>query len=346
MSKPDKLRIIDNKTRNEDSTEIDMRAYELRLWPPPYLQAYCLDHFLMECKTYHEQENDRYNKLAVYSREVFLDRQDKKKPSKKAIRAPTRRQPTRQAKERHLVLDMTPPPTPTPLAEPQCPPIPKKPSNTPLKPAGREKAFTKSQEGGMFRVLSQLHRKLELHKSWEEYRQPLEDKIQEMASRLRSKMENGKDAHKNCIFGEPLGIDCRYCGFVETVQDDDATTPRKLAAPAAMHMITAASDTTESEVRFRGTNFVVDVCGEKTMIVLMRFKGVLDLCAELCAEEEPLPDSPASLSHRLGNIKLQPQDVDIAGTKRRLEERDPGRGRKRLKYSAGLKVEEKAGISM
>ncbi|KAI0441605.1 hypothetical protein F4803DRAFT_551968 [Xylaria telfairii] len=345
MSELDKSRVIDNGetsdintesyTRNEGCTEIDMRAYELRLWPPPYLQAYCLDHFLMECKTYYEQENDRNNKLAVYCRGVFLDRQDKKKASKKTAQAPTRRQPTRQAKERHSVLDMTPPSTPT---ESQCLPTPKKPLNTPLKPAARERAFMKSHEGGMFRVLSQLHQKLELHKSWEEYCQPLEDKIQEMASRLRSKMENGKDTHRNCIFGEPLGIDCRYCGFVGTVQDNEATTPRKLAAPAAMHMITAASDTTESEVRFRGTNFVVDVCGEKTMIVLMRFKGVLDVCAELCAEEEPLPDSPASLSHRLGNIKMPPEDVDIAGTKRRLEERNPSRSRKRRKYSAGPEV--------
>ncbi|KAI8945727.1 hypothetical protein F4801DRAFT_597544 [Xylaria longipes] len=324
--------------RDEDSTYTDTRAYELRLWPPPYLQAYCLDHFLMECKIHHEQENERYNKLVVYSREVFLDRQNKKQLSNKLIRAPTRRQPTRQAKEKHSVLDMTPPPTPTPPTEPQYPPKPEKPSNTPLKPARLEKAFTKSREGGMFRVLSQFHQKLELHKSWEEYLQPLKEKVLETANRLRAKVENGKGAHENCIFDEPLGTECRYCGFIDTVQDDEATTPRKLAAPAAMHAITAASDTKDSEVRFRGTNFIVDICGERIMIVLVSFKGVLDLCAELFAEEEPLPDSPTSLSVRLGNIKLQLEDIDIAGTKRRLEDQRSDTGRKRRKYNLGPKV--------
>ncbi|KAI0454177.1 hypothetical protein F5B21DRAFT_504669 [Xylaria acuta] len=324
--------------RDEDKTDTDTRAYELRLWPPPYLQAYCLDHFLMECKTYHEQENDRYNKLVVYSREVFLDRKNKDKLSDKPILPPTRRQPARQAKEKHSVLDMTPPPTPTPT-EPQCPPRPKRPSNTPLKPARLEAAFTKSQEGAMFRVLSQLRRKLELHKSWIYYRQSLEDEVQETAGRLRAKIENGKDTHENCIFSEPLGVECRYCGFVDTVRDDEATTPRKLAAPAAMHAIAkASSDTRGSEVTFRGTSFIVDVCSGKIVVILVSFKGVLDLCAGLFAEEEALPDSPSSLSHRLSNIKLQPEDVGIAGTKRRLEEPKPGKSRKRQKYSTGSRV--------
>ncbi|KAI1750746.1 hypothetical protein F4782DRAFT_541425 [Xylaria castorea] len=319
--------------RDEESTDTDTRTYELRLWPPPYLQAYCLDHFLIECKTYHEQENERYNKLVVHSREIFLNRKNKEKQSNKPIRAPTRRQPTRQAKERHSVLDMTPPPTPTVQIELQLPPMPKRPSNTPLKPARLERAFKESPEGGMFRVLSQLRQRLELHKSWEEYRRPLEAKIYERVRELRVKMKNGKDPHEECIFGEPLGIDCRYCGFVDTVRDDDVTTPRKLAAPAAMHTIAKASNTKESEIAFRGTNFIVDVCGEKTMVILVDFKGVLSLCAELFAEDEALPDSPTSLSVRLANTRLQPEDINIAGTKRRLEEQNPGRGRKRQKNS-------------
>ncbi|KAI1735634.1 hypothetical protein F4680DRAFT_469819 [Xylaria scruposa] len=323
-------------TRDDESANVCTRAHELRLWPSPYLQAYCLYHFLEECKTYHEQENERYNKLVSYSRDVFLKRKIKEEESSKSIQAPTRRQPTRQAKQKHSVLDMTPPPTPM---ESQLPPAPEKPSNTPLKPARLEKEFKESPEGSMFRVLSQLRRKLELHKSWEEYRQLLEPKIHEKARELLVGIENGKGAHEKCIFDKPLGVDCRYCGFKDTVLDDnDATTPRKLAAPAAMHMITRASNTAESEVAFRGTNFVVDVCGENTTIILIGLKGVLDLCAELLAEEEALPDSPTSLSACLGNIELRPEDLKIAGTKRGVQEPKLGRGRKRQKPSVEMQV--------
>ncbi|TRX88996.1 hypothetical protein FHL15_010118 [Xylaria flabelliformis] len=299
---------------DEESTDKNTKAYELRLWPSPYLQAYCLDHFLLECKTYHEQENERYNKLVSYSRNGFLARKIKEEESNKPVRAPTRRQPTRQAKEKHSVLDMTPPPTPQMISH--LPSKPEKPSDTPLKPARLEKEFKESPEGAMFRVLSQLRKRLELHKGWEDYRRPLEAKIGEKTRELRAKMESGKYAHKDYIFSEPLGVDCRYCGFTDTVLDDGATTPRKLAMPAPMHMTTKASNTAESEIAFRGTNLVVDVCGEKTMIILVGFKGVLDLCAELLAEEEALPDSPTSLSIRLGNSKLRLEDLKIAGAKR------------------------------
>ncbi|KAI0858443.1 hypothetical protein F4860DRAFT_526941 [Xylaria cubensis] len=321
--------------RDEESTDKNTKAYELRLWPSLYLQAYCLDHFLEECKTYHEQENERYNKLVSYSREGFLNRKIKEEDSNKPVRAPTRRQPTRQAKEKHSVLDMTPPPTPMMLFD--LPSKPEKPSNTPLKPARLEKEFKESSEGAMFRVLSQLRKRLELHKSWEEYRRPLEAKIDEKARELRARMESGKYAHKNCIFSDPLGVDCRYCGFTDTVLEDGATTPRNLAAPAAMHMITRASNTAESEVAFRGANFVVDVCGEKTMVLLVGFNGVLDLCAELFAEEEVLPDSPTSLSVRLGNIELRLGDLRIAGTKRGGQDQKPGRGPKRQKHESAEK---------
>ncbi|KAI0544751.1 hypothetical protein F4679DRAFT_600370 [Xylaria curta] len=286
-------------SRDEKSTNTDTTAYELRLWPSPYLQAYCLDHFLLECKTYHSQENSRYNKLVSYSREIFLTRKNKEEEQSNKVQAPTRRQPTRQAKEKHSVVDMTPPQTPM---DPQFPPIPEKPSNTPLKPARLEKEFKASPEGEVFRVLSQLRRKLDLHKSWEEYRRLLEAKIYGKVKELRAKMENGKGAHEKCIFSNPLGIDCRYCGFTDSVLDNNTTTPRKLAAPAAMHMITKANSTVESEVAFRGTNFVIDACGEKTMIILVGFKGVLDLCAEMLAEEEEaLPNSPTGLFVRLSN---------------------------------------------
>ncbi|KAI0186253.1 hypothetical protein EV127DRAFT_411342 [Xylaria flabelliformis] len=321
--------------RDEESTDKNTTAYELRLWPSPYLQAYCLEHFLLECKTYHEQENERYNKLVSYSREVFLARKIKEEESNKPIRAPSRRQPTRQAKEKHSVLDMTPPPTPQMISH--VPSRPENPSNIPLKPARLEKEFKESPEGGMFRVLSQLRKRLELHESWEEYRRPLEAKIDEKASELRARMEIGKYAHKNCIFSEPLGVDCRYCGFADTVLDDGATTPRKLAAPAPMHMTTKASNTAESEVAFRGASFVVDVCGEKIMLILVGFKGVLDLCVELFAVGESLPDSPTSLSIRHGNIELRLGDLKIAGTKRGGQDQKPGRGPKRQKHESAEK---------
>ncbi|KAI2636796.1 hypothetical protein GGS21DRAFT_542719 [Xylaria nigripes] len=301
--------------RNGGGSEIGARAYQLRLWPPPCLQAYCLDHFMMECEIYHEQENDRYHKLVAHTREKFLADRNKKKPSKKPAQAPTRHQPPRQAKGK--TSSQVPPPTKAP--KPQRPPRPREPPNAPFKPARLEKAFKDSQAGSMVRILSSFHEKLDLHKSWEDYRPPLENKIREAENRQRAELKKGKKAHENCAFGGPLGMECRYCGFAGTVQCDDAVTPRKLAAPAAMHSI-APGDTQEWGVMFRGTNFFVDVCGAKTMIVLVDFRGVLDLCAELFGEQEAMPDSPTSLTARLGSIGSRPDDVKAVEAKRRLDE--------------------------
>ncbi|KAJ2986678.1 hypothetical protein NUW58_g4914 [Xylaria curta] len=311
MPKPAGLQTVDNEEMNGVHTEhrkgddgeldAEARAYELRLWPPPYLQAYCVEHFLMECKIYHEQENDRYNKLIAHSRQVFLEKQNRKKPMNYSTPIPTRRQPTRRAKERHSVL-MTPPRTPTPTpSEPQRPPRPKKPVNTPLRPPRLETAFMKSQEGGMFRILSKFHRRLELHNRQEDYLAP------------------------------------------NTVQDEDATTPRKLAVPAAMHAIKRSGDAKESEVLFRGTNFIVDVCSEKTMIILTGFKGVLDLWAEHFEEEEPMPESPAGLSAHLRNIEWNSKDTSAASAKRPMKELKHDRERKRRKYGVGSGVHGKPG---
>ncbi|TGJ82770.1 hypothetical protein E0Z10_g5995 [Xylaria hypoxylon] len=265
---------IEKYHRYDDSSDPDTTNYKLRLWPPPRLQAYCLDHFLMECENYYEQENERYNKLVANSRQTFLEKQNKKnKKNKKSqlTSAPTRLQPSRRAKEKHTALGTTPPTTPD-ATTPQGPPKPKTPSNVPFKPAKLERAFKESQQGVMFRILDEFHKKLELQKSWENYRLPLEDKIQETVKRLLTAIEKGKITDTNCVFRGPLGIECRYCGFVDTVQDDETTTPRKLAPPAAMHDIKPLSlsgYTKESGLMFRGTNFIVDACSEKTMIVLM-----------------------------------------------------------------------------
>ncbi|KAI1125467.1 hypothetical protein F5Y10DRAFT_268097 [Nemania abortiva] len=308
----------------------DTRAYELRLWPPPCQQAYCLDHFLMECQIYHEQENGRYKELVAHYREMFLERQDKKKPSNIPNPAPVRRQPTRRAKENHSILEMTPPPTPP---ESKQPPGPKRPLNAPFKPPRLEKAFMKSQEGVISQNLTEFYEKLELDKGWEEYRPPLENKIQEAAGQLRDEIENGRGAHTNCIFGGLLRIECRYCGFIDTVQDDDGVTPRKLAAPAAMHAINplvTSGDTKEPGFTFRGINFTIDVCGEKAMIVLLKLKGALDLCAGLF-EEEVVPGSPASLSAYLSNTMLETGVSSAIGTKRQTGQIGSDKGQKRRK---------------
>lgn len=42
---------------------------------------------------------------------------------------------------------------------------------------------------------------------------------------------------------------------------------------------------------YRRANFVVDACGKKTMIVLVKFKGALDLCAELFEGEGIIPNN-------------------------------------------------------
>lgn len=55
-----------------------------------------------------------------------------------------------------------------------------------------------------------------------------------------------RPAHANCVFSEPLGIECRYCGFAEHIHEEDEQgepiTPRKLAPPAAMRAIRRLSE--------------------------------------------------------------------------------------------------------
>ncbi|KAK5633360.1 hypothetical protein RRF57_009075 [Xylaria bambusicola] len=337
---------VTKEYHGDDSSDSDAReAHELRLWPPPRLQAYCLDHFLMECEIYHEQENDRYNKLVAHSRESFL----KKKPSSSqqqqhvmatattvtAPVAPTRRQPSRRAKEKHTVIGTTPS---------NDPPRPRKSSSAPFKPAKLEKAFKESPQGSMFRILTEFWKKLELHKSWAEYRSLLESKVQELTSRLevetgepwlkrgvyqmtnRRKMQ-GKIIHADCVFRGPLGVECRYCGFVATVHEDEAVTPRKLAPPAAMRAIRRFSERGDgggdtaagSRLVLRGTDIIVDVCSGKAMIVLVNFKGLLDLCAEALEDEEVVLESPSSLSARLNTIQSGSKVARSGAVKRRLE---------------------------
>ncbi|KAI3321143.1 hypothetical protein HD806DRAFT_546929 [Xylariaceae sp. AK1471] len=321
----------DNKlhARDGDGPEPDTRINELRLWPPPCMQAYCLDHFLMECEIYHEHENERYNKLVAHSRGTFLAKQ--KKPSKPAPN-PTRRQPSRRAKDEHSVLEVT--------MKPQRPPRPKKPSSAPFKPLRLEKAFTDSQEGVMYRILSVLREKLELHGSWEDYESALGGEIHETANRLRAEIEKGRRAHEKCIFGDPLRIECRYCGLAAAVEDDGEITPRKLAAPAAMHEI-QPTEYREGGVKFRGIEFFVDVCGDKTMIILGLFKGVLDICTELF-EGEAVPESPTSLSAHL--ISNNAKEIGDVASKRHLEDPESERERKRRKEGKGSSVREEARV--
>lgn len=156
--------------QEEAGSTTNARTSELRLWPRPTLQAYCPDHFLMECKIYHEQENERYRKLVSHSRDVFLAKQGKQAP------VPARRQPSRRAKEKYSIAEAAKTTTRTTRANP---------SSAPFKPARLEKAFAKSQEGAMIRALSALHQKLGLDERWEEYRALLEGRIQATVERLR-----------------------------------------------------------------------------------------------------------------------------------------------------------------
>ncbi|KAI0503435.1 hypothetical protein F5B22DRAFT_640159 [Xylaria bambusicola] len=313
----------------DDSSDSDARgAHELRLWPPPRLQAYCLDHFLMECEIYHEQENDRYKKLVAHSRESFLKKitSSSSNPQQPIISAPTRRQPSRRAKEKHSVIG-----TPSSL---NGPPRPRKLSIAPFKPAKLEKAFKESPQGTMFRILNGFWKKLELHKSWAAYRSVLERKVQELVRRLEAETGEGKPIHKDCVFRGPLGVECRYCGFVATVHEDAAVTPRKLAPPAAMRAIrrlSEGSDDTAGSPRLelRGTDMIVDICSGKAMIVLVNLKGVLDLCAEALGDEEVVLASPTSLSARLSTIQTPSSTVTRAKRWKETERETPRRNKRR-----------------
>ncbi|KAI8628792.1 hypothetical protein F5Y19DRAFT_485168 [Xylariaceae sp. FL1651] len=306
---------------NSEVSEPRMKTYELRLWPPPSLQAYCVDHFLTECEIYYEQENERYNKLVGHSRENFLAKQ--RKPSKPPL-APTRRQPSRRAKEKALSSEA--------ITKPKGPPRPKMPSSAPFKPEKLERAFRDSQEGTSFRILSAFRKKLDLHKSWEEFRSALEEVIQKTADALKMKIEKDAGAaHANCLFGGPLGIQCRYCGFEDTVQDEVELTPRKLAPPAAMHQI-KPGELKEKGVEFQGIQFIVDVCGGNVHVVLGTFRGVLDLCAELL-RGGPVPESPTSLAAYL--IRNERREIRSTNTERHPGGTGSERGRKRRKTALG-----------
>ncbi|KAI1821457.1 hypothetical protein F4861DRAFT_541940 [Xylaria intraflava] len=301
-------------SRHDHEPASERKSYPLRLWPPPCLQAYCLDHFMMECEIYHEQENERYKKLVGHIRDAFLEDREKKKAPKKPTAAPTRCQPPRRAKNKNSEQSST-----TTKPKPTRPPEPERPSSAPFKPSRLEKAFRDSQGGTMVGILSAFRENLELHKTWENYRPALEEKIREAETRQKTELAKGNKVHENCSFGGPLAIECRYCGFVGTVQVDVAVTPRKLAAPAAMHDI-ELSGTKEWGVMFRGTNFFVDVCGEKTMIVLVDFRGVVDCCMDLFGDPEAMPDSPTQLAARLESIESRPSDIKTIEVKRRLHE--------------------------
>lgn len=100
----------------------------------------------------------------------------------------------------------------------------------------------------------------------------------------------------------------------------------------------------DAEVEFRGIRFIVDVCGgKKTMVVLVGFKGVLDLCATVFGEGEDVPDSPASLAARFYAMETERDDASIAGSKRRSEEQGPAKKRKTRKQDT--ESDEKGGGS-
>ncbi|KAJ8132157.1 hypothetical protein O1611_g1467 [Lasiodiplodia mahajangana] len=124
------------------------------------------------------------------------------------------------------------------------------------------------------------------------------------------------------------------------VQDGDGR-PRKLAAPAPMHTIkplTRSGNVKEPGLTFGGVSFIVDVCSDKAMIVLVRLKGVLDLCAELFEEEGVVPGIPTSLSAYLSNAELKAKDLSVIRPKRPTEEPVSGREPKRGKAGMGTDV--------
>ncbi|KAI1322847.1 hypothetical protein F5Y16DRAFT_404030 [Xylariaceae sp. FL0255] len=257
----------------QDGPELELNpssksTHQLLLWPPPCLQVYCLDHFVMECEIYYEQENERYEKLITYSRDQF-----KKKNNMATSLAPTRRQPSRQAKMSQCLPEMR-----------------ARRANSPFKPSAVEKRFAKSSEGELAQILNGLCEKYALNKTWAAYRTGayrtgLESAMQEAITDLREKeKQNGKQSHVDCRFVDPLGMECRYCGSQDAILED-GLTPRKLAPPAAMHRLDPG-DMPEKTVDFRGVQFSVDICGrDDVKIILERFPDILDGCAKLAYRE-------------------------------------------------------------
>lgn len=94
-------------------------------------------------------------------------------------------------------------------------------------------------------------------------------------------------------------------------------TPRKLAPPVVMRGVNdPAGEGGDTKVEFRGTNFIIDICGgKKTMVVLVGFDGMLDLCANLKGEGdgegkgegEDVFHSPTSLAARFYSLLRNPE---------------------------------------
>ncbi|KAL7622630.1 hypothetical protein AAE478_008143 [Parahypoxylon ruwenzoriense] len=207
-------------------------------------QAYCRAHFIRECSIYYLRENIIF--------ELATERLKPKPRSKKWPSPPTRVQPARQAREKN------------------------RQDRLGISTNGRNSPRRGSKTRGSTPELQARREQLKLHLPWPDYREELEDRVEQVSNTLRQRHQKLSDAmlHPSCPFGDELCLECRYCGFQPEVVDREGSPPRRLAPPAPMYVIEAEDMQEEQLSKFGGLTFAVDVCGGREMIVLLGMEKI------------------------------------------------------------------------
>ncbi|KAI1341313.1 hypothetical protein F5Y15DRAFT_414427 [Xylariaceae sp. FL0016] len=135
------------------------------IWPPPDYQAYCLEHFLVECALYHRFESAKYEALE----NQLIGCANKAEPPQRPPKIPARVQPPRLAKTRSNTMQV----------------MKTKLGSRKLKSGRIFDAAEKPEL--MLHVLRDIRIELELHKPWQEFKKSLEQVTTQVGARLNIK---------------------------------------------------------------------------------------------------------------------------------------------------------------
>ncbi|CAJ2504771.1 Uu.00g121650.m01.CDS01 [Anthostomella pinea] len=300
---------ITNELSLSTEAEVDAGSQSLekndespaRLWPPPLYQAYCLDHFLMECSIYHDEEN---RKFRIMADQLRILTQMTKKPSKWSA-APTRVQPSRRAREKRA----------NPEAETKTKTI----QSQSVSQEDEEEKSVEPDPAEADKGLKVLHERLDLHIPWLDYKEQLYTRVRETSDHLNAKNEGEgvrTPTHTDCAFAGALALECRYCGLRDTILDEGALTPRKLAPPAPMHLIEAEDILPDQVGQFAGITFAVDICGVEEKLVLLKLVGLQDIC------KDELERTGTGSPDGVGDTKTESEPASSARSTKRVRAKE------------------------
>lgn len=229
----------------------------LRLWPPPFYQAYCRTHFIEECSVYHEFGNQRYIKAKS---DILRTHPAKSKERGKGSPAPTRVQPSR---------------------------VKKRPANIPTKSSVEQQgdstgAISVTAQREIAR-LEKRRTKLRLALCLADFKVGLEREITRTSDNLCliKKPEKVKMTqlisesivisadqvkqvipHLRCPFTSWANMECRYCDF--TSRPIGSVTP-----VAPMHLFRYEDFSPKQYGKLGGIQFAVDTCGTEEKVILL-----------------------------------------------------------------------------